>query len=510
MNVENITEEARTVFKKNKNHIHIMDVPMFSLFIHKDLLKNTNIANRDFNIMIYSMFAIADKNFPGQLPKDWQPNNPSDTPKDEYLKKVENNIKTAFAKAKNQINDIGFGSAHANVVFNEMEHLGTASYAGYISLNAKYVDTHVQDNPSFISTIVHEWAHLFMFNKSAQFKYAVNTLYRDILSKSKDKFKDPSINPFDIVKPEKLSRTEEDVILKYWTGIIANIPANISHLKSTTIKIFSKHPFNFDLYHHLPHLIEFNGKLKDTTTLSTYNYDSISLPKDSQVYILKGSTGWIIGTRQNNKRYEIVCKPNELENYVTGTNTPSILPDIQKAIVTYINKIPPQDRISNIPEKIHEHMQSSFKQMMANIFAYIPSKSELDDIKDFTDEYIIPRVYDMLNDPEASALTDRNKIYDYLWVQNPHKPFGTSILKYIDSNIYKNIQLKNLKQDLDKPDFTGPSFERHRTILQKLSNWINSYGMSNNLELWSTAIEYFFQLPKNYRKDIVKLMYIAE
>ena len=148
--------------------------------------------------------------------------------------------------------------------------------------------------------------------------------------------------------------------------------------------------------------------------------------------------------------------------------------------------------------------------MMANIFAYIPSKSELDDIKDFTDEYIIPRVYDMINDPEAITLTNRDKIYDYLWVQNPHKPFGTSILKYIDSNIYKNIQLKHLKQDLDKPDFTGPSFERHRTILQKLSNWINSYGMSNNLELWSTAIEYFFQLPKNYRKDIVKLMYIAE
>ena len=180
MNVENINEVARTVFKKDKNHIHIMDVPMFSLYIHKDLLKNTNIANRDFNIMIYSLFAIADKNFPGQLPKDWQPNNPSDTPKDEYLKKVENFLKTIFTKAKNQINDIGFSSAHANVVFNEMEDLGTASYAGFISLNVKYVDTRVQDNPSFISTIVHEWAHLFMFNRSTQFKNAVNSLYKDI------------------------------------------------------------------------------------------------------------------------------------------------------------------------------------------------------------------------------------------------------------------------------------------------------------------------------------------
>ena len=133
MNIENVTEVARTVFKKNKNHIHIMDVPMFSLFIHKDLLNHTNTANRNFDIFIYSLFAIADKNFPGQLPQDWNTTDTSDTPKDEFLLKIENYLKTTFSKAKNQINDIGFGSAHANVLFNQLETgtLGTAHHDGY-------------------------------------------------------------------------------------------------------------------------------------------------------------------------------------------------------------------------------------------------------------------------------------------------------------------------------------------------------------------------------------------
>lgn len=505
MNVENITEEARTVFKKDKNHIHIMDVPMFSLYIHKDLLKSTNIANRDFGIRIYSMFAIADKNFPGQLPKDWKFNTPSDETNDPYLTKVENYLKSIFSKAKNQINDIGFKSAHANVVFNEMKELGTASYAGYISLNIHYVDLRVQDNPSFISTIVHEWAHLYMFNKSKDFKNAVDTLYNDIVSKAKDKFKDPSINPFDIVKPEQLSRTQENTLLKYWTGIIANIPYDISHLPETVTRIFSKHPFDYNHYRNLPHLIQFDGKLKDNTYLADFYNNTIPLPKGHPVYILKGATGWIIGTHQNNKRYEIVCKPTELDNYVTGTNTTSIIPNIQNAISTYIKNNPIQ---YEIPNNIHDHMQSSFKQMMINTFSYIPSKSELQTIKDYTDEYIIPRVYDMLNDPDMSTtLSNRDKIYDYLWVKNPYKPFDISIVKYIQNDIYKHILIKNIKQDLDKPHFTGPDFEKHRTVLQKLSNWINSYGMSNNLELWSTAIEYFFSLPNNYKKDILKLMY---
>lgn len=504
MNVENINEVARTVFKKDKNHVHIMDVPMFSIYIHKDLLKNTNIASRDFDILTYSLFVIADKNFPGQIPADWQTNQLNDKPKDPYLLKVEKELKNKFSKAKDQINDIGFSSAHANVLINDIDAAGMASYSGNIILNIKYMN-----NPYIIPTIVHEWAHLYMFNKSAQFKNAVKTLYKDILTKSKDKFKDPSINPFDIVKPEKLSRSEEDVILKYWTGIIKNIPFVISDLTETKVLMFSKHPFTFNLYHHLPHLIQFKGNLKDNTTLSTYNYDSISLPKDSPVYILKGSTGWIIGIYKNNKRYEIVCKPNELENYVVGTNTPSILPDIQNAISSYIKNIPPQE-YSEISEKLHDYMKSSFKQMMSNIFAYIPSTSDLQTIKDYTDKYILPRVYDMINDPNTSTLTDKDQLYNYLWVQNPHKPNDTSIVKYIESNIHKDIQLKNLKQDLDKPDFTGPSFEKHRQILQKLSSWINEYGMSNNLELWSTAVEYFFQLPKNYKKDILKLMHISE
>jgi len=510
MNVENINEDAREVFKKNKNHIHVMDVPMFSVYIHANLIEHTDPSQYKFSSTIYSLFHIANKNFPGQLPKNW-PNVPNQDAKDilsiTFPEEIEKELKSKLAKSKIQINNIGFPSAHSNILIDKFDIVsgkilpaGKASIKGYMMLNVDYID-----NDDIINVITHEWAHLYMFNRSAQFKNAVNTLYKDILSKAKDKFKDPSVNPFDIVKPEKLSHTQENTILKYWSGIIANIPPIISHLPETITRIFSKHLFDYNHYNNLPHLIQFDGKLKDNTYLSDLYNNTIPFPKGSQVYILKGTTGWIIGTYQNNKRYEIVCKPTELDNYVTGTNTTSIIPDIQNAISTYIKNKPIQYKI---PNNIHNHIQSSFTQMMINAFSYTPSKSELQTIKDYTDEYIIPRVYDMLNDPDMSTnLSNRDKIYDYLWVKNPYKPLDISILKYIQNDIYKHILIKNLKQDLDKPDFTGQDFEKHRTVLQKLSNWINSYGLSNNLELWSTAIEYFFSLPNNYKKNILKLMY---
>lgn len=512
MNVENINEDAREVFKKNKNHIHVMDVPMFSVYIHVNLIKHTDPSQYKFSSTIYSLFNIANKNFPGQLPKDW-PNVPNQDAEEilsiAFPEEVEKELKSKLAESKKQINDIGFPSAHSNILIDEFtDAAGKASPKGYMMISIDYIDSN-----HLINIVTHEWAHLYMFNRSTQFKNAVNNLYKDILAKSKDKFKDPSINPFDIVKPDNLSRTQEDVIIKYWKSIISNIPFILSDLPETKIMLFSKHQFTPELYHHLPHLIEFNGKLKDTTTLSSYNYNTISLPKDSQVYITKGSTGWIIGAKQNNRRYEIVCKPNELENFVSGTNTPSILPDIQNTLNKYINnyiKTRTSSQQSIIKDKLHDHMQSSFKQMMSSIFAYKPSTSDTETIKDYTNEYILPRVYDMLNNPEASALTNRDSIYNYLWVLNPHRPPDASIVKYIERNAYNNIQLQNLKQDLDKPEFTGPSFEKHRSILQKLSNWINSYGMSNNLELWSTAVEYFFKLPNNYKKDIIKLMPLSE
>ena len=59
---------------------------------------------------------------------------------------------------------------------------------------------------------------------------------------------------------------------------------------------------------------------------------------------------------------------------------------------------------------------------------------------------------------------------------------------------------------MNKPSFVGKEFGEHRTTMAQLNNWVNSYGMSNEDEMWATAIEYFFTLPSVYRKALIKIM----
>ena len=97
---------------------------------------------------------------------------------------------------------------------------------------------------------------------------------------------------------------------------------------------------------------------------------------------------------------------------------------------------------------------------------------------------------------------NKSKIYDALWVSNPLKPSDTSfaniiIIIYNKDRLIKHIENKNL---------TGSELTDVRYIIRELVDWINEYGMSNNFELWSTAIELFFKLPMKYRSMIVKLM----
>jgi hypothetical protein len=72
-------------------------------------------------------------------------------------------------------------------------------------------------------------------------------------------------------------------------------------------------------------------------------------------------------------------------------------------------------------------------------------------------------------------------------------------------NIFEiTINQKNFPQSGD--NLAGKEQSPFREQMKDLVKWVDSYGMSNNDELWATGVEEFLKLPSNHKKAILKLM----
>ena len=72
-------------------------------------------------------------------------------------------------------------------------------------------------------------------------------------------------------------------------------------------------------------------------------------------------------------------------------------------------------------------------------------------------------------------------------------------------NIFENtINQKNFPQLQD--NLAGKEQSSFREEMRDLVKWVNSYGMSNDDELWATGIEQFLDLPYQHRRKIIELM----
>jgi hypothetical protein len=175
-------------FRNRKNQIHLFDAPMFSVY--------------------------ADIN----LPK-----------KDMYnIKRGKKRIKSAFENARQQIHSMGFASMHSNVLIKDLSgetNINTSRMGGvvgyahskgkYMELSSKMFDS--GSTESLTKTIVHEWAHLWMFNNSKEFKNSVNTLYNKLVSSGAEKIKPEDIESH-IMK--KFNHTDELSLIKKWSGVL--------------------------------------------------------------------------------------------------------------------------------------------------------------------------------------------------------------------------------------------------------------------------------------------------
>ena len=83
--------------------------------------------------------------------------------------------------------------------------------------------------------------------------------------------------------------------------------------------------------------------------------------------------------------------------------------------------------------------------------------------------------------------------------------YGSAMKMFI--NLANRSKLEKYKQDIAGAyGLGGKSYEPHRNTMKELNNWVNSYGMSNNDEMWATAVEMFFKLPMEYRKVIIGMI----
>ena len=133
-------------FRQRKNQTHIIDLPMFSVFVGENAFESYSQNENEYK----------------------------------------GNLKKACAEARNKIHKLGFPSMHANILIKDLSDKVNQNTGGgvggfayrkgkYMEVDKKYVEV---SSSYLVNIIVHEWAHLWMFNNSKQFKRAVYEYYK--------------------------------------------------------------------------------------------------------------------------------------------------------------------------------------------------------------------------------------------------------------------------------------------------------------------------------------------
>ena len=163
--------------------LHLINVPMFSIYIDKNIFLADKYRN---NPVVGTIKSLCQNKF--GKPEGW--------------KIVAYGFNMLFSKllkevcniSKKQINTMGFSSMHANIIIKDLGdedenvkgvRLGLAYENKHsMNLNFNYIIPMLShDIRKASSVITHEWAHLWMFQNSKAFKQTVKDLYNDLVIK---------------------------------------------------------------------------------------------------------------------------------------------------------------------------------------------------------------------------------------------------------------------------------------------------------------------------------------
>jgi hypothetical protein len=209
-------------FRKSAVLEHQYDIPMFSVFIKKDLLNDPTYIDEEVRLNVKSK-----------------------------------RIKHVFELARNYIHKLGFPSMHSNVVVADLskvknQNTGKSSVAvgGAAYEKGKYMEVDYNslvDSPYYATQIIiHEWAHLWMFNNSSNFKKAVKQHYDHILKTNYDEANAATKRKVYPKNPKMLSGKRNDAVREEMRKLVdwANSYglSNNYELWATGIEHFNKLP----------------------------------------------------------------------------------------------------------------------------------------------------------------------------------------------------------------------------------------------------------------------------
>ena len=374
-----------STFKKSKHLIHIVDVPMFSIYMHKDFVK------------------------PGGY-------------MEKFVRDSIPQLKKLFGDAKSSIGKIGFPSMHANVVLKDLSQeknrITGGGVGGYAHHSRKYMTVGLNHIMKFddysLNLIVHEWAHLWMMNNSKHFKKEIQRLFKDyshnISPESVPKYNEMHAGRLnrhhitDLENYAQLINLHEKKILEDWTKILIN--AGIMYLNND----------NYEEGHH-------------------FHSSAEEMQKDLKEYIVNG---------------------------------------INSIITRYADMYPPR-------LKVEEFVDSALKIIIPNM------ETMKEEWKENRDE-----LFDKFHNED-----EWDRLYNNIWLSGQIK--SISLMKFL-----KNATIVGKAHS--SKNFEGEEEGPMRAFLAFVNKWPEEYGMSNEDELWATAVELFFKLNNTNKKKILNLM----
>lgn len=459
--------QQEAVFKKSKKIKYLFTVPMFTVF-----------------------YKTEGGNFTDEDIEDFKNNN-------------ESRLKEVFAKARNDIGKMGFPSMHANVVIDNINRHANAWATAHSK--RKYMTIFWKENPNWImgddsdfynefsKMIVHEWAHLYMFNHSKAFKKVVLDYYNELRKEG-----EPSIKITDRETPtlyQEISNTTFAQLKKFIDSI-----KQISPFWSDAAKkyIFINNKLTPEIYDiTLEHNLITNATLKKPVTLESLSTRNtiVKNPGDTVRVQKLASKFAIMAYDERDRRYEILVDYDKIADYLE--EDPNVL--FKNAQIDEYNKnnvnLDDQALKVQIAEEIKRHMMTFFGIMELNLKIRLGTE-----FKENVAVYLVLQYLKYLK--KYTKFLNSDEIYDYLWMNNKFKPKDFSFEK----KIRELLIAKKEKEIAENPVIQGEELLPIRKQMAQLVKWVRAYGMTNDDELWATGIEDFFKLPYKHRQRIVNMM----
>jgi hypothetical protein len=425
-------------FSQSKKVIPITKLPMFSVYLFKD-----------------------------------------DVDKVESINELKEKITNACTEARKIITKMGFPSMHSNILLKDLSKdvnwvTGKeGDTGGYATPKGKYMVVSLEqiNNPNYlIKVIVHEWAHLWMFNNSEGFKRAVSEYYNTLLNQyrtnlsvaQKEREKEPFKN---ITKFKSFEKTEKLLGRRYSDVIWTEVTKTMMY---TVRNIYQGYVIN------------------------KYDDDDSPWKEDEQTYFNSERDNFKIKSKELIKKIiNDIQKKLDLLDFDMGIYDKQL-----NYLSNALTKLFYENLIKNIKRSV-EADESDWNWAKEDGEDWV---SEFESISDYLlSETKHNENFIFANDDSYTEVSNK---FDEL--DNNKYGIVLMIINFV-YNIFENT-IAQLNFPYRGYNLSGEDKSTYREEMKDLVKWVNSYGMANNDELWATGVEYFLKLPSNHKKAILKLM----